>query len=335
MINRLRYLCIILSTFFLLNGCVSDNRKDFERTVGEEVDAILFFEKIGYIENVIFSDRSYDRSIYSGNEIVSYFGKLPIEIIDLYYEYNEDIKDTETLFYSDISALESYAKGKLKDYPYECVINRINTFCRGMNMLISEGYDEIFMAAYRHTFNRFTDIALSLCPDLHGLASFISDDGQAGVIEIAGGYHSNFSLILFKDSDYDGYRFEYNINSCIPSKVIKLPMSTENDSYYLFYSDPNIPEKYWPSRGRWIHSLVLYNNHNGNFNYVECFDNNDKDLIISWRDNNKNEKSQYIIFSPDKCIWNFCTFDGKFYHVAPGTTSLVLDPLEGKVHISK
>lgn len=333
MLNRIKYICVIFFAYILFNGCIGHNSKDYDRTVGEEVDAILFFDSIGFVENIVLD--WYNRSIYKGNEIVRYFGKLPIEIIDCYNHY-EDLKGIEKEFYSDISALESYAKGKLKDYPYESVLNRINIFCWDLNMLISEGYDEIFMVAYRHTFNRYADIALRLCPDLHGLASFISDDGRAGVIEIAEGwYQTNFSLMLFKDPDFDGYRFEYNTEDCIPSKVIRLPMSKENDSYYLFYSDPNIPEKYWPSRGRWIHSLVLYNNHNGNYNRVNCFDDDDKNLIWTWRDNNPNEQNQFIIFSPDKCKWNFCTYDGKYYHVVPGTTSLVLDPLEGKVYISK
>lgn len=338
---------LLISILLFLSSC-DHGRKDFNLTVEEEINTILSLEKIDDVEDIILED-GMKRPIYPGTDIVKYFGKMPSFIIDP-YGTSDSFDALYSIFYSDLHALELYAQGKVSAYPYDCVKRTINSFGHGINMQCSEGYDNISEAAYLLAFMRYTAIAIMWCPDLHGLASFISDDENAGVIEITGGTHMPvFSLKLLKNNNLGYYLFDFSVN-CMPSKVIRLHSSDPDYAYYLFSSDPNYDNSYNLLRSdsttifteldllspkeRWVESLSLYCIHDDSSYSMDCFVDDSREMIRDWIHSTPDYDSVYIYFNPDKCKWSLCTYDGKYYHIVSGTKSLYLDPINGSLYIS-
>ena len=306
------------------------------KTVEKELAAFQVLYESNLISNVSFyiqEDGVSSRPVYEGTDFVRYFGEIPNDII---YPYStiEYAEEESKQFQNDLRLLQEYAQGELDDYPYESVKNRLNSFGGAISMEESEGFEYLLIAETQFTFIRYAELALKWCDNLEGLATFVSKDGKAGVMEITGGSHTPWFSLMFLQSDRDpGYHFSYSI-FCSPSKVLKLPVSTDDVSYYLFYSDPNAVEKYYGYRGRWVESLALFSVGDGIFKST-CFNEDDRMLIWEWINGNPDQESQYIIFSPEKCRWNFCTYDGKYYHVVPGTSSLCFDPSHSTVFISR
>lgn len=77
----------------------------------------------------------------------------------------------------------------------------------------SEAISEGMLWGLEVMLRRYADLAFKYCPDLHGLATKVSDDGNSGFMEIPTLSHRPVFHLLIVRADEEGVNYRFD---CVP-----------------------------------------------------------------------------------------------------------------------
>ena len=198
--------------------------EEFEITLEDLIPLLHYFVMPDDIEEYV------EEVIQDGRCIPSY--RLPEETESLIM----NIRDLANL-------LQQYKDGESSYYPKNELKEVLGALLG--NIIDIEGHGSMCIDSYV-IFPRLLQIAANLCPDAHELATYVSNDGKFGVIQLTNWYNPimKFCAIIYQNSEgvFDIYFLPYTFNNI--EKLVPLQSKSSKEQRFLLKSASILVDDY-------------------------------------------------------------------------------------------